>query len=337
MGVGGGTWTEDGAIVFAASRHISDGRLLRVSSEGGAAEPLVSSTADDSNPRFPQMLPGGRAILFTGTGANGSWDHGNLVVQLAKDGARRIVLRDAYHGRYVQSGHVVFIRNGTLFAVPFDRDRLEVTGNAVPIIEGLTAGGVTGGAQISASASGGLVYLPGSSVTGVPVSWLERDGKTTPLRAAPAEWFNARFAPDGRRIALQIFDGKTIDIWAYEWARDTMTRVTPADGNKTDPVWTPDGRRLTFAWDAADTSSSNLTLRNRNLYWQSADGPGDPQRLTKSLNHQLPGAWHPNGEKPYLWAEGRFLARGPFDLHPDGERFAIAAPAPAHDARGSII
>jgi Tol biopolymer transport system component len=450
--VGGGAWSEDGTIVFAASSFVGAGGLMRVSSAGGAAEALSPSSDDHLGPRWPQLLPGGSAILFTGTGATGSYDHGNLGVQLSTNGSRRIVLRDAYFGRYVPSGHVIFIRDGTLFAAPFDGRRLEVTGAAVPIVESVTAGGVSGGAQVSVSASGVLAYVPGSSVTGLPVSWLDREGRTMLLRATPSEWFNARFAPDGHRIALQIFDGKSIDIWTYDWTRDALTRVTAAGGNKTDPVWTPDNRRLVFASDIADTSTTNLTLRKRNLYWQPADGSGDAERLTQSPHHQLPGSWHPNGkflvfeeeisptnrdililpvegnaatgwkpgtpipfaggpdvehepkfspdgrwiaytsnesgreevyvrpfpgpggkwpissggghfpiwsptrpelfyghegqimvtgfvvdgevfraDKPRLWSEGRYVSRGPFDLHPDGERFAIAAPAPLRD------
>lgn len=449
--VGGGTWSDDGTIVFA-SRDSQGGNLMRVSSEGGAVESVPSPPDDHSIPRWPQILPGGRAILSTGTGANGSYSDGNLLVQL-KDGAeRKVVLRGGYYGRYVASGHLLYIHDGTLFAAPFDLDRLEVTGQSVPVVEAVAALGVTGGAQYSVSSSGALVYLPGTSATGVPVYWLDREGHTTPLRAAPAEWFNARFAPDGQRIALQIYNGKTIEIWSYEWTRDALTRVTADGGNKTDPVWTPDGRRLTFASDSADTSTTNLRLRKRNLYWQSADGTGEAGRLTDSANHQLPGSWHPSGrflvfeeekdsksrdvmilplegdaaagwtpgkprpfasgpatkhepkfspdgrwiaytsdesgrdevyvrpfpgpggkwqisgggghfpiwsptkpelfyghegqimvtpfvadgeafraEKPRLWSESRYVSRGPFDLHPDGARFAIAAPAQTRD------
>lgn len=147
-----------------------------------------------------------------------------------------------------------------------------------------------GGAQFAVSATGTLVYLPGQSTSGGrPIRWMTHEGKTTPLRATPANWFNPHFAPDGRRLAVELVDGSGRDVWVYEWARDTLTRLTfdPADDRK--PVWTPDGRRIAFASARADKSTLNL-------YWQRADGTGDAQRLTESKNRQLPASWHPSGK-----------------------------------------
>jgi serine/threonine-protein kinase len=106
-------------------------------------------------------------------------------------------------------------------------------------------------------------------------------------RASSANWFN-QFAPDGRRLALQIFDGRQNDICVYEWARDTLSRLTSDPAHGTKPVWTPDGRRVAFASQGADKSTPNL-------YWQNADGTGEAQRLTESKNPQRPASWHPSG------------------------------------------
>ena len=104
----------------------------------------------------------------------------------------------------------MYIHDGTLFAAPFDLDRLEVTGQPVPALEGVTSNADTGGAQFAVSASGTLVYLPGQSIgVAYPIHWMDREGKTTPLRATPANWFNLLFAPDGRRLAMQIFERTT--------------------------------------------------------------------------------------------------------------------------------
>jgi serine/threonine-protein kinase len=117
---------------------------------------------------------------------------------------------------------------------------------------------------------------------------MDRDGRTNSLRAAQANWTNLLFAPDGRRLAMQIFEGTRSDIWIYEWARDTLSRLTfdPATDQK--PVWTPDGRRVTFGSTRADPATPNL-------YWQRADGTGDTVRLTESRHPQQPGSWHPSG------------------------------------------
>ena len=133
--------------------------------------------------------------------------------------------------------------------------------------------------------TGALKSVLGSDA---PISWLQRDGKTTPLRSTPANWGNPSFAPDGRRLAVDIQDGKQLDVWIYEWERDTLSRLTtdPAEDGK--PVWTADGRRIAF--DSTRGSSP------RNLYWQRVDGTGEAQRLTDSKNPQHASSWHPSGK-----------------------------------------
>jgi serine/threonine-protein kinase len=140
------------------------------------------------------------------------------------------------------------------------------------------------------SVSGTLVYLPGQGTSGVPIDWMDREGKTTPLRSAPANWTALQFAPDGRRLALQInVVGSGADIWVYDWVRDLFTRLISEPGNHANPVWTPDGRRIVFG----STPQNQGTL---NLYWQRADGVGDAQRLTNSPYGHVPVSWHPSGK-----------------------------------------
>jgi serine/threonine-protein kinase len=283
----GGAWGEDGTIVFTPDSGSGVG-LLRVSSAGGTPAPVTSLAEGEVTQRWPQVLPGGKAVLFTSSRTIGIYNDANLVVQPLPSGARKVVQRGGYHGRYLPSGHLVYINDGTLFAAPFDLDRLAVTGQPVPALEGVTSNASTGGAQFAMSASGTLVYLPGQSTSaGLPIHWMDHEGNATPLRATPATWFNPRFAPDGRRLALQFFEGQS-DIWVYEWARDTLTRLT-FDTASVRPVWTPDSRRIVFASQRADKSTLNL-------YWQRADGTGDAQRLTESKNPQRPASWHPNGK-----------------------------------------
>lgn len=173
---------------------------------------------------------------------------------------------------------------------PFDLDRLAVTGAPVSVIEGVTSNAANGGAQVAVSASGTLVYLPGEETSGVPIHWMDRDGKTTPLRSVPANWTALQFAPDRRRLALQInVVGAGADIWVYEWERDLFTRPFTDPGNHANPVWTPDSRRIVFG----STPANQGTL---NLYWRRADGVGDAQRLTNSPYGHVPVSWHPSGK-----------------------------------------
>ncbi len=285
----GGSWGEDGTIVFTPSVAESGLFLWRVPSGGGTPEPLPKPDGEATQ-RWPQVLPGGRAVLYTGNTGVGGYENANLVVQPLPTGARKIVQRGGYYGRYLPSGHLVYIHDGTLFAEPFDVTRLEVTGQPVSALEGVASNPSTGASQFAVSDTGTIVYSPGRNTGGAaPIQLVDREGKTTPLRATPATWFNPAFAPDGRRLAMDIREGNQVDVWVYEWAGDTLSRLTldPAEDRK--PVWTPDGRRIVF-------NSTRAVATTPNLYWQRTDGTGEVQRLTDSKNPQFPWAWHPSGK-----------------------------------------
>ena len=284
----GGAWSEDDTIVFSPNQTTGT-RLLRISSAGGTAEPLTSLAEGEVIQVWPQVLPGGKAVLYTSSGTTGAYNDADLVVQVLPNGPRKVVQRGAITAGISPSGHLVYIHDGTLFAAPFDLDRLEVTGQPVPALGGVKSNLITGGAQFAASANGTLVYLPGQVTgAGIPVHWMGRDGKTTPLLMAPANWSTPSFAPDGRQLAMEI-RGASSDIWVYEWARDTLTRLTSGPAPDQRPVWTPDSRRIAFASPRADKLTANL-------YWQRADGTGDAERLTESKNAQQPSSWHPSGK-----------------------------------------
>jgi serine/threonine-protein kinase len=117
---------------------------------------------------------------------------------------------------------------------------------------------------------------------------MNREGKFTPLRDTPGDYANPAFSPDGKRLALQIFDGKRPDIYVYEWERDTLTRLTFAGAANTFPVWTPDGQRIVYS-----SQEKGGTL---NLWWIRADGAGDAQRLAVSKYAQAAGSWRPDGK-----------------------------------------
>jgi eukaryotic-like serine/threonine-protein kinase len=189
-----------------------------------------------------------------------------------------------------EGGHLIYMQQGTLFAVRFDLDRLETVGQAVPAIDGVSANGaISGSAQLAMSSDGTLVYVPDEYAKQInPIDWMTRDGKTSALRTTKAEWTNARFSPDGQRLALQIFDGQQSDIWVYDWNRDALTQLTFDAAQDQDPAWTPDGRRIVFDSDRARIGIPNL-------YWVNADGTGDVARLTDSSEPHLFPGWHPTG------------------------------------------
>jgi serine/threonine-protein kinase len=209
------------------------------------------------------------------------------MVQPLPSGPPQILLRGGYHARYV-AGHIVYIHDGTLFAVPFDLDHLKITGQAVPAIEHIDTQPSSGSAQFEISNKGTFAYLPGTITdAGSSIVWLSRDGKTSPLRPERSVWNNPRFSPDGQKLAIEINDAKGNDLWTYEWARDTLTRLTFDNKENRGPVWTPDGRRIVFV-----SQRDNAGL---NLYWMRSDG-GQIERLTESPYIQMPGSWHPSGK-----------------------------------------
>jgi serine/threonine-protein kinase len=227
-------------------------------------------------------------VLFT-AGIRG--DDASIMVQSLPRGPKKVVQRGGYHGRYLPSGHVVYMHEGTLFAVPLDLGRLEPTGPPAPVLEGVigNVGGTTGGAQFAFSERGTLVFLPGQGGGKVPIQWMDENGKTEPLRTLAGNYFSIRFSPDGQRLAMGLGEGSEQDVWVYEWGRDRMSRLTLAPGADASPVWTPDGRWIAFSSTRADKATANL-------YWQRADGTGEAERLTESKNPQGPASWHPRGK-----------------------------------------
>jgi len=279
----GGWWCDDGTIIFALP-----GAVLRVSSEGGQAEPLFKMAEGEPSPQLPQMLPGGRAVLYSEAYAADP-GVGTVVVRELPGGPRKIVAQGARAGRYVPSGHITFVRAGTMFAIPFDLATLEPKGDPVAVVEGVNQT-IIGATPVAAVSTGGsLAYQPGSSSFSrrSNVMWLSRPGGLTQLTTDPSSWTHPRFSPDGRRLAMTVSDGRQADIWVYDWSRDIMTRVTSDPAADLSPVWTPDGTGLVFG--------SSRGGGTANLYWQRADGTGTAQRLTDQPQAQLPDSFDPTG------------------------------------------
>jgi serine/threonine-protein kinase len=299
----GGTWSEDGTIVFAP---LGRAGLQRVSAAGGTPEVLTTPdpAAEEITHRWPHALPGGRAVLYTAHSVVGDFEDATIVAQPLPDGPRSIVQRGGYHGRYLASGHLVYMHEGRLFAAPFDPGRLALTGQPVPALEGVATAPGFAGAHFAASNRGTLVYLPGPAWGSRRILWMDPEGKTEPLRSMPDAYLGLRFSPDGQKLAIDIQEGGQRDVWLYEWERDTLSRLTVGPALDQAPIWTPDGRRIVFASDRSAKGTWNL-------YWQQSDGAGDAERLTESPNPQSPSSWHPTG---MFLAFGEQHPRTSFDI-----------------------
>jgi len=289
----GGSWSEDGTIIFAPTQRSG---LSRVSSAGGTPEAFttVDRERGETSHRWPQVLPGGKAVLFTVR--TSPLEDRYLDVYSLDTGGRKTVQQGGMYGRYLPTGHLVYMSEGTLFAAPFDLGRLEVTGPSAPIVEDVQATPGYESAQVDFSQTGTLVYLTGEeAVNAVSIFWMDQEGKMDPLLSTPRDYLRPRFSPDGKRLAVDFSDGTNLDIWVYDLERETLSRLTFDEGGDRNPVWTPDGRYVTF--------SSNRQGGVGDIYWKRADGTGEAERLTESSNYQVPSSWSPDGKLLVFWEE----------------------------------
>jgi serine/threonine protein kinase/Tol biopolymer transport system component len=277
----GGSWGEDGNIVAALNLT---GGLSRIPSAGGPPTPVTDLQSGEVTHRWPQILPGGKAVLFTAGGTTG-FDAANIEVMSFADHRMKTLVRGGTFGRYLPTGHLVYVNQGALFAVPFDVDRLEVHGTPAPVLGQVGYSAAQGSAQLDFSQTGTLIYRSGGAGGGpVTVAWLDGAGKAQPVLAKPGIYGRPSMSPDGQRLAIEVKEGSGVDIWLYDWQRDTMTRLTFA-GNGGYPVWSPDGRYIAFQVLGAGMAVTR------------SDGSGQPQPLTQSKNVQLPWSFTPDGKR----------------------------------------
>jgi serine/threonine-protein kinase len=285
----GASWGDDDSIVF--NPYAEPWKpLMRVPAAGGKPEPSSTLREGELSHRWPQVLPGAHAVLFAAFGTQGGIDASNIVARRLPTGPSKIVLRGAHYARYLRSGYLVYAQGATIFGVPFDVDRLEVTGQPVAVVQGVTTFKVSGASLFDISDTGMLAYVAGNLLgTDASMVWMRRDGSMTPMRAVPRDWRAPQFSPDGKRIVFHVDDGRQLDIYTYEWARDFTMRLTSDPAVDSNPVWSPDGRTVVF-------SSSRGVNQLANLYSIAADGSGQAHRLTESDDRQIATSWHPTGK-----------------------------------------
>ena len=282
----GGTWGEDNVITYSPVAA-PGGVLLRLPATGGTPVPLGAMTDGHVTQRWPQALPGNRAILYTGATTVDNFDDACLVVQTLDDAPPRVLQCGGSFWTYVASGHVMYVHAGTVFAAPFDLRSLTVTGVGIPVLEGVMSSAVSGVAQFAVTGSGQLAYIGGEASRGAeaPIDIVARDGTSARLAGNPVNWLSLAFSPDGRRLVMDLVTANKRNVWVYDLSREAMQRVTFGEVSDSQPIWTPDGRRITFA---------SATGGPPNLYWQDVDG-GAPARLTRSQLTHYPGGWSPDG------------------------------------------
>ncbi|MGQ0735859.1 MAG: hypothetical protein ACT4QD_19670 [Acidobacteriota bacterium] len=288
--VAGMRWDEHGIVFGQGPKGI-----LRVSPNGGTPEVIATAGADE-HLGSPQILPGGRVLLYGVKKAGESWDAAQIAAQPLDGGERTVLITGGADGRYLPTGHLVYVRSGVLLAVGFDVDRLAVVGGAVPVVEGVRrsiTSGSSGSAQMSISSNGTLVYAPGVVSAESPandLAFFDRKGENQPLKLPPAVYRAPRVSPDGRFVALETDDTREAIVWVHELSGSSALRRLTFGGNNRAPLWSPDGLWIAFQSDREG---------DRAIFRQRADGSGAAERLTKPEqgSEHIPQDWSPDGER----------------------------------------
>ena len=282
----GAVWAPDDTILFATG-NVTTG-LQRVAAAGGSPEVLTrpDHARGEADHLWPELLPGGRAVLFTITALTGGADAAQVAVLDLQTKAQTVLVRGGSHAHYVPGGYLVYAAANTLRAIAFDPATLTTRGTAVPVVPEVVTM-ANAGVDAALAADGTLAYVAGAGASLAPrtLAWVDRRGQEMPIPAPPRPYQYPRLSPDGSRVVMYSAD-QDADLWSWDFSRLTLTRMTFTPGFDFYPVWTPDGRRLIFASERAGA---------RNLYWQAADGTSAVERLTTSANLQDATAVSPDG------------------------------------------
>jgi len=293
----GGSWSEDGNLIFGSGVPHSAG-LMRIASVGGTPSPVLKLASGEFFHAWPQILPGGKAVLMSAVGDPPSIENFKINIVSIDDGRRKTLARGGVTPRYVPSGHLLYVNKATMFAIPFDIEKAETRGTAVPVLDDVAYDSVANGAQFDVSRTGTLVYRRSSGDAAssmMRVQWLDAASKQEPLLGNPRIYVGTpRLSPDGRRVAITIRDGANQDVWVYDQLRDAMTRLTHGGGIFTNPIWSKDGRHVVF------------TSMGSGVFWIRADGSGQPQALlSNKTTLQFPSSFTPDGKRlAYFQVDG---------------------------------
>ena len=280
----GATWSPDDTIIYAPGRGTG---LFRISAAGGEPEQLTTLGEGEHTHRWPHALPASRGVLFTSHTEATGFDDATIEVLDFETGQRKVLHRGGSFGRYVATGHLIYANHGTLYAVPFDLDELEVTGSPVAVVSDFRTD-TTSLVHFSVSDSGTLAYLRGGSRTQeYPIVWADRDGRMTPLWDEPGAYIDPRLSPDGSRLAVAAMGGEgNLDIWVYDIERGVAAQLTFDPSNDIFPVWSPDGEQL-----AIGAALQGL----HDVYLVRADGSGEPELLAERPQVLVPMSWSRDG------------------------------------------
>ena len=278
----GGSWGDDETICFGESQGIS---IAQIPASGGTAIYLVPKIESDDKSIYQynklEILPGSKWVLFSG--------NGNIGVVCPETGEQKLLDEKGYYARYLPTGHLVYARAGVIVTAPFDLATLRVTGDSVPVLENVLLDSGYNTVQYTFSRNGLLVYVPGGDTSRCIPVWVNRQNKTEPLPMPVQIYGTPKLSPDGTRLAIEVKAGAKQDIYIYDIATGRSTRLT-LKGSNISPVWTPDGRRVTFLRYMEGQEKWSL-------FWKPVDGGGNAELLYSSQYDSVPCSWSPDGNR----------------------------------------
>lgn len=286
----GGNWGDDNTIVFS-SDDPTEGtmNLFQVSADGGKPEPIttIDSTKGEINHVFPQILPGGKAILF-GVMSDMTFNKCHIELLLLETGKREKLFEDVLNVQYSPTGHLVFGQDGKLRAASFDLKKLKTTGPDVQMPGNIRMGFRGRFTPFSIAKNGTLIYIPPAETC--TLVWVADQNDLEPFAAIPDLYLCPRLSPDEEQVAVTVVDGKGSQVWIYDRNRNSRSQLTIEGDNNVLPCWVPpEGERLAF-------SSGRRVKGGRQLFWQPVGRSGEAESLLQpSKNVHYPVSWSPNG------------------------------------------
>jgi serine/threonine-protein kinase len=267
----GGSWGEDGTIIARMDHPIG---LYRVDARGGQRQLVRQITQNEVEIRWPQVLPGGDSVIYTASTTSQDFERGSLRVLSLKTGESKTLQEGAYYGRYVPTGHLLWVREHTLFGVRFDPVRQEMKGSPLALVEDdIKSSPMFGsGGQFDVSRNGTLVYLAGKTFTS-PVVWMDAEGKEQQL-LSPGYYREPRLSPDGSQMMLTVGEGHT-DIYLHDLKSGALSRRWVLQDSSSQPQWSGDGRHIAFRSKGQGTGA---------IWWMRTDGVGKPHELYRAAH-----------------------------------------------------